>query len=208
MTGLTDALVAALGDDVLGVDDGFGPPTLDVAPGAWEPALAALHGAGATYFDFLSAYDELDEGFAVVAHVSTPDAADHVLVRTRVPREAPVLPTATGVYRGASWHERETYEMFGVEFEGHPHLVPLLLPDGFEGRPLRKDFVLASRVVKDWPGGKDPADPPGGGPARRKIMPPGVPTDWLQDESDEGESSSPSLDQRGGEPEQRGGEGE
>ena len=52
-----------------------------------------------------------------------------------------MLPTATGIYRGAAWHERETHEMFGVIFDGHPGLAPLLLPDGFEGHPLRKDFV-------------------------------------------------------------------
>ena len=48
--------------------------------------------------------------------------------------------------------------MFGIDFDGHPHLVPLLLPDGFEGHPLRKDFVLASRVAKAWPGAKEPGE--------------------------------------------------
>ena len=58
----------------------------------------------------------------------------------------------TGVFSGASWHERETFEMFGLVFDGHPHLVPLLLPDGFEGHPLRKDFVLAARAAKAMAG--------------------------------------------------------
>ena len=66
--------------------------------------------------------------------------------------------------------------MFGITFEGHPNLVPLLLPDGFEGHPLRKDFVLAARVAKPWPGAKEPgesdadgapAGPPQDPPARR-----------------------------------------
>ena len=48
--------------------------------------------------------------------------------------------------------------MFGVYFDGHPKLIPLLLPDGFEGTPLRKDFVLASRVAKQWPGEVDPGE--------------------------------------------------
>ena len=82
----------------------------------------------------------------------------HVLLRTRVPREAATLPTLTGVFRGAAWHERETHEMFGIDFDGHPGLVPLLLPDGFEGHPLRKEFVLASRVAKPWPGAKEPGE--------------------------------------------------
>lgn len=88
------------------------------------------------------------------------------------------MATAIGVYRGAAWHERETHEMFGIDFVGNPRLDPLLLPPGFTAHPLRKDFVLASRVAKPWPGGKDPADPPGGAPARRAMAPPGVPADW------------------------------
>jgi len=97
-------------------------------------------------------------------------------VRTRVPRERAVLPTATTVFRGAGWHERETFEMFAIDFAGHPHLVPLLLPDGFEGNPLRKDFVLAARAAKAWPGAKEPGESEGeSSPSRRKTLPPGVP---------------------------------
>ena len=66
--------------------------------------------------------------------------------------------------------------MFGIDFAGHPNLVPLLLPDGFEGHPLRKDFVLAARVAKPWPGAKEPGESDEGGPpSRRKTRPPGVP---------------------------------
>ena len=66
--------------------------------------------------------------------------------------------------------------MFGIGFEGHPHLVTLLLPDGFEGHPLRKEFVLAARVAKAWPGAKEPGESDrGDGPARRKMQPAGVP---------------------------------
>jgi NADH-quinone oxidoreductase subunit C len=83
------------------------------------------------------------------------------------------------VWTGANWHERETFEMFGVVFDGHPNLVPLLLPDGFEGHPLRKEFVLASRVAKAWPGAKEPGesdrDTEVAAPGRRRMLPPGVP---------------------------------
>ncbi len=84
------------------------------------------------------------------------------------------------MFHGANWHERETYEMFGVVFAGHPNLVPLLLPDGFEGHPLRKEFVLASRVAKEWPGAREPGESAAGGPVRRRMRPPGVPdpADW------------------------------
>ena len=56
------------------------------------------------------------------------------------------------VYPGANWHEREAHEMFGIDFHGHPNLVALYLPTGFEGHPLRKDFPLLARMVKPWPG--------------------------------------------------------
>jgi hypothetical protein len=106
---------------------------------------------------------------------SGPVAVRKLLIRTAVPYEAAELPTATGVFAGAAWHERETHEMFGVGFTGHPHLAPLLLPDEFEGHPLRKDFVLAARVAKAWPGAKEPGESHDGGPKRRQMQPPGVP---------------------------------
>nr|WP_237419270.1 NADH-quinone oxidoreductase subunit C [Kitasatospora sp. SID7827] len=131
------------------------------------------------FLDWLSAVDDLERGFAVCAHLAAvggPGGVRRLLLRTRIPREKAALPTAVGVYAGAAWHERETLEMFGIEFPGHPHPVTLLLPDGFEGHPLRKDFVLAARVAKDWPGAKEPGEAADhGGPARRKMQPPGVP---------------------------------
>jgi NADH-quinone oxidoreductase subunit C len=68
--------------------------------------------------------------------------------------------------------------MFGVVFTGHPRLAPLLLPDGFEGHPLRKDFVLAARVAREWPGAKDPGDRDGAARSGRRLPPPGVPEGW------------------------------
>jgi len=81
--------------------------------------------------------------------------------------------------------------MFGIGFDGHPHLAPLLLPDGFEGHPLRKDFALAARAAKEWPGAKEPGErgvpgEPGerGAPGVRDVPrarrrgPPHVPDGW------------------------------
>ncbi len=56
------------------------------------------------------------------------------------------------IYAGADWHERETWEMFGITFTGHPGLRHIYLPGDFEGHPLRKDYPLLSRMVKPWPG--------------------------------------------------------
>ena len=175
MSALAGAVVAALEPGEGTAYDGFGPVTVDVPRERWVEALEAAHAAGAVFFDLLTAYDLGPDGFAVVVHVASADARDHVLVRTTVPRDDAVLPTATGVYRGAAWHERETHEMFGVGFAGH-EIAPLLLPADFGAAPLRKDFVLAARAARAWPGEKDPSD--SGGRARRRTLPPGVPADW------------------------------
>ena len=63
-----------------------------------------------------------------------------VVIRTRVDRQKPAVPTITGIYAGANWHERETHDFFGIKFIGHPHLVPLLLPEDADFHPLLKDF--------------------------------------------------------------------
>ncbi|MCB5168750.1 NADH-quinone oxidoreductase subunit C [Streptomyces bambusae] len=158
--------------------------TVDVPAGDWIAALeTARDKLGCTYFDWLSAVDEPGTGFRVCAHVAALEGGRvrRLLLRTTVPHAAAVLPTAIPVYAGAAWHERETHEMFGVSFTDHPHLVPLLLPENFEGHPLRKDFVLAARVAKAWPGAKEPGEGADhGGPKRRQMLPPGVPdpNDW------------------------------
>jgi len=115
-----------------------------------------------------------------VAHMWSVADRFGVLVRTRVPLDAPTVPSIVDIYPGAAWHERETHEMFGVDFDGHPGLAPLLLPPEFEGHPLRKDFVLASRAAKDWPGAKEPGESEHAPTKRQKMRPPGVPdpSEW------------------------------
>ncbi|MFE3524046.1 NADH-quinone oxidoreductase subunit C [Streptomyces sp. NPDC059161] len=159
-------------------EEAYGLLTVDVPAASWIASLTiARDQLGCTYFDWLSAVDEPAAGFRVCAHVVSLEGqrVRRLLLRTTVPHEAPVLASAVDVYAGAAWHERETHEMFGVEFENHPHLVPLLLPENFEGHPLRKDFVLAARVAKAWPGAKEPGESEHGGPKRRQMLPPGVP---------------------------------
>jgi NADH-quinone oxidoreductase subunit C len=182
----TESSAALLADRVPGdaqVESSYGQDTVDVTPAHWHDAATAARELGLTFFDWLTAVDQLDvdeaPGFDVVAHLWSVERREHLLLRTRVPAEDPHLATVTDVFAGASWHERETSEMFGLVFDGHPHPVPLLLPDGFEGHPLRKDFVLVARAAKAWPGAKEPgesdADRGGASPGRRKTRPPGVP---------------------------------
>lgn len=90
--------------------------------------------------------------FARVAHVGEPGNFWGVTLKADVPDDSLAVPTWTGVYAGADWHEREAWEMFGISFTGHPGLRNIYLPSDFEGNPLRKDFPLLSRMVKPWPG--------------------------------------------------------
>jgi NADH-quinone oxidoreductase subunit C len=153
----------------------FARVTVDVPPDDWATAMARAREDGYDFFDWLSAVDELDAGFSVVAHVWSVAARRGLLLRTVVPREAPALASIVDIYPGAAWHERETHEMFGVDFPGHPGLAPLLLPPEFEGYPLRKEFVLASRVAKAWPGAKEPGESDTHAARRNPMRPPGVP---------------------------------
>ncbi|MGW7456089.1 NADH-quinone oxidoreductase subunit C, partial [Streptomyces sp. NPDC054787] len=180
---LPDAAPTIFGEEAVG-SYAYEVLTVDVPVGSWIAALEiARDKLGCTYFDWLSAVDEPGTGLRICAHVVSLEnhRVRRLLLRTTVPHAAPSLPSAVAVYAGAQWHERETFEMFGVTFTDHPNLVHLLLPENFEGHPLRKDFVLAARVAKAWPGAKEPGeahDPDA--PKRRQMLPPGVPdpNDW------------------------------
>ncbi|MGI5147377.1 NADH-quinone oxidoreductase subunit C [Plantactinospora sp. CA-294935] len=157
---------------------GYARATVDVPSGRWRDAVRAARDdteLACDFFDWLSAVDELAEGFDVVAHLWSTRHRHGVLLRTRVPRDAATVGSVVDLFPGATWHERETHEMFGVDFAGHPDLAPLLLPPEFEGHPLRKEFVLASRVAKAWPGAKEPGESEAGTARRQAVRPPGVP---------------------------------
>ena len=174
------AFTQAVGDQAR-VEEGFGPISVEVPADAWHDAmLLARDALGCTFFDWLSAVDEADDGFRLVCHLARHRAGDveHLLVRTLLPRESSTAASVADVFRGARWHERETHEMFGVDFTEDGtvlDLAPLLLPEEFEGHPLRKEFVLASRVVKPWPGAKEPGESGAAAPSRRRTRAPGVP---------------------------------
>lgn len=103
------------------------------------PPMETGYAGGDTRFQMLARLQSVTGHFGVTFKADLPD--DDLSVRTWVP-----------VYAGADWHERETHEMFGIDFVGHTDLRHIYLPDGFEGYPLRKDFPLLSRRVKPWPG--------------------------------------------------------
>jgi len=93
-----------------------------------------------------------DTRFQVLARVYSTTRKLGVTLKADLDDEAPHIQTWMSVYPGADWCERETWEMYGFVFDGHPNLTHLYLPGEFEGFPLRKDFPLLAREVKPWPG--------------------------------------------------------
>ena len=85
--------------------------------------------------------------FEVVYHLHSVERNQRVRLKCRVRGEDPVVESVTGVWRGANWYEREVFDLFGIRFLNHPDLRRILMPEGWEGYPLRKDYpVTGSRV--------------------------------------------------------------
>ena len=99
----------------------------------------------------------------VFARIYNIELGHGVMLKVDVADDDPTIDTWVPLFAGANWHEREAWEMFGVTFTGHPHLINMYLPGDFEGNPMRKDFPLLARRVKPWPGIVDVEPMPGGG---------------------------------------------
>jgi NADH-quinone oxidoreductase subunit C len=177
--GLRSAIGEALIDSLVrpGID-----VWVRVRTDAWRQAGLALRDEmGFRYFCFLSAIDWMPSPYGrgeddpteppaerddtirqgitggetrlqVLARVTNIDRHVSVTLKADVADADPVIGSWIAVYAGANWHERETHEMFGIRFAGHPDLRNMYLPTDFEGNPLRKDFPLLARMIKPWPG--------------------------------------------------------
>ena len=165
----------------LPVRQAYATLSVDVPRERWVAAATAVRDdpeLTLVLFDVLTAVDEQERGFDVVLRLWSPAGGHGLVLRTRCPREDARDASLTGVFAGAGWHERSVAEMFAIGFDGHPGLAPLLLPEGFVGHPLRKDFVLASRAARPWPGSVEPGQSAADAvvaKGRRRLQPPGVP---------------------------------
>lgn len=160
-----------------GVVTEFGQARAVVAPARWREAATLARDSpdiAATFFDVLTAA-EADHGvIEVTCHLWAPERRRHLLLVTAVggggpASDPPRLASLAGLYPGAAWHEREVWEGFGVVFDDHPGLFPLLLDaETAAHHPMRKQVLLAGRAAP-WPGAVEP----GGGTRRRRA--PGQP---------------------------------
>jgi len=147
-------LASTISDSLEGIDYeakiAYGELTLNTDIGSLIELLTALRDdVQLKFVSFIDAtavdYPGRDKRFDVVYHLMSPTLNQRLRVKVQTDEDTPV-PSATGVYPGANWFERETYDMYGVLFSGHPDLRRLLTDYGFEGHPLRKDFPLSGFV--------------------------------------------------------------
>lgn len=147
-------LTAKFGDDIIiGEEPGGLQPALLIDPDRIHLVCRELRDNPKTYFDFLSCLSGVDYGveagrFGVVYHLASIPYQTQLTLKVsrendRSSDELPTFPSITKVYLAADWHEREAYDMVGIFFEGHPDLRRILLPDDWEGFPLRKDYKTA-----------------------------------------------------------------
>ena len=138
-----EAVKSRFGDAVTEFqEEGFRPPFLVVAPQRIREIALFLRDDPALAFDSLMSLSGVDykDRFAVAYHLHSLSAGHRIGVKTYLPREAPSLPSVDAVWPAANFMERETFDLFGIVFEGSKDLRRILLPEDWEGHPLRKDY--------------------------------------------------------------------
>ena len=131
---------------ILGEDLASTPKALVIDPSQIKQVCEFLHTHEKTYFDSLSCLTGLDNGeeantMEVIYHMYSIPFDLHLTLRVALDRSKPTVDSVTDIWKTADWHEREAYDLLGIQFKGHPDLRRILLPDDWEGYPLRKDYV-------------------------------------------------------------------
>jgi NADH-quinone oxidoreductase subunit C len=122
-----------------------GELTLMIAREKLLPVAEFLQNDAELRFTFLSDITATDRfpiepRFDLNYHLLSLDRRERLRLKVRVSGEDPIAPSVVPVWPGANWHEREIFDLFGIRFEGHPDLTRILMPDNWEGHPLRKDY--------------------------------------------------------------------
>ncbi|WP_448952578.1 NADH-quinone oxidoreductase subunit C [Labrys neptuniae] len=149
-----EALQAAFPQAVSGVTHAFGELTVTTDPDNILSLLKHLRDDAGTRFisiiDICGAdYPAREKRFDVVYHLLSPTKNVRIRLKVETDESTPV-PSATGLFPGAVWFEREAYDLYGILFSGHPDLRRLLTDYGFDGHPLRKDFPMTGFVEVRW----------------------------------------------------------
>lgn len=139
-----DRLAAKFGDAVRDFTEGGGVKDAfcKVAPERIVEIARFLRDEPDLRFDFLQCLTGIDTKttLTTVYHLWSYPHRHGIVLKAEVPRETPVCPSVAPVWSTADWHERESYDLLGIEYAGHPDLRRIMLPDDWEGHPLRKDY--------------------------------------------------------------------
>jgi NADH-quinone oxidoreductase subunit C len=147
-------LLAKFGPEVIVEEQSGGlQPALVIKADLINSVCLELRDNESTYFDFLSCLTGVDHGvdqnrFSVVYHLASIPYKSQITLKVvqehdRSSDILPSFPTVSNIWKTAEWHEREAFDLTGILFEGHPDMRRILLPDDWEGYPLRKDYVAA-----------------------------------------------------------------
>jgi NADH-quinone oxidoreductase subunit C len=122
---------------------------ITIEPATWKNLAVQLRHSSFE-FDYLFCLTCIDwkTHLTMVYHLSSTTYRHTIVIKANLDRNDPKISTVSDIWRTAEFHERETYELFGVQFEGHPDLRRLILTDDFEGYPLRKDFEDPINMIK------------------------------------------------------------
>ncbi|NEP10396.1 MAG: NAD(P)H-quinone oxidoreductase subunit J [Symploca sp. SIO2C1] len=126
--------------------DHLGVEVLKVDSAVLVPVATALYAYGFNYLQCQGAYDagpgdDLVSFYHLIKVSDDADKPEEVRVKVFLPRDNPQVPSLYWIWKGADWQERETYDMYGIIFEGHPNLKRILMPEDWVGWPLRKDYI-------------------------------------------------------------------
>ncbi|MHB0976569.1 MAG: NADH-quinone oxidoreductase subunit C [Candidatus Aquicultorales bacterium] len=132
-------LIETLGSAVVSSKEDGGELLVEIPPGETTRAAGEIKRSGYEYFSYVTAVDR-GENFELVYRLCSPEDGLDVVMKTFAPRENPVVGSVVEFFKGANWQEREVYDLFGIEFAGHPNMTRILMPDDWVGHPLRKDY--------------------------------------------------------------------
>ena len=149
-------------DAILDVSDARGELTITVRKEGIYELMAFLKSDSELAYNFLADVTAVDYSlmedvlmkhdyarFTVVYHLLSTDRKERLRVKVPVHEKELSIPSMTSIWKVANWLERETYDMFGITFEDHPDLRRILMPDDYEGYPLRKDYPLRGRGERE-----------------------------------------------------------
>ncbi len=143
-------LSEALAPFALSSSEPFGELTVDIAPERIVETCEFLKHS--MQFERLSTVTAVDRypsepRFSVVYHLQSIAGKERVRLKCRLSGEHPEIDSVTTVWRSANWFEREVFDLFGIRFRNHPDLRRILMPDNWEGHPLRKDYPVTGPMV-------------------------------------------------------------